>query len=265
MKKLNYFIAALAVAISFSSCMTFDKTLYNNTTDGSNSSFITDRPYKVIEEISVREKSNYVFLIGGAKKNKKENVLHLLQKQANLKPNQALVNVSFSKTYKGFIIPAFWYQINNCAFGTIIEFTDVPDVNSAPDKKPSVAEEKGDSEEKIFVKEPNDVVNIPDKEFLKFLKKNFDTNKDGKISFQEAAAITQLSCSFWGITDLTGIESMVNLVGLQATGNRIVSVDLSNNEKLRYVSLTDKYLKQVFLSKNCSPEISFDKKKIIRK
>ena len=91
------------------------------------------------------------------------------------------------------------------------------------------------------VAEPTELdlaADVPDEAFRAILRK-FDTNSDGKISKEEAEQVTELICEDWNdtIIDLTGIAFFTNLETLSVQGERLESVDLSGNRKLKHIDL----------------------------
>lgn len=90
---------------------------------------------------------------------------------------------------------------------------------------------------------------VPDKEFRTVLKK-FDTDNDGIVSRAEADAVTELIYEEWTgtISDLTGIAFFTNLETLSVQGERLESVDLSGNKKLKRVNLEFNYIRKLDLS-----------------
>jgi Leucine-rich repeat (LRR) protein len=80
-------------------------------------------------------------------------------------------------------------------------------------------------------------VNIPDSNFLNTLiGYGVDTNGDGQISYEEAAAVNYLYLSYdwwWQIKSLTGIEAFINLDTLYCSGNLLSSLDVSGCTALK--------------------------------
>ena len=119
-------------------------------------------------------------------------------------------------------------------------------------------------------------VTIPDANFKAALLTHspiVDTNDDGEIQVSEAEAFTgSLNLYLKGITDMTGIESFINLTSLNIGWNttlpslnvtqnteltalyaencNLSSIDLSNNTKLRYLYLNQNALTSIDLSNN---------------
>ena len=90
---------------------------------------------------------------------------------------------------------------------------------------------------------------VPDAAFRAVLKK-FDTDNDGIVSRAEADEVTELICEDWNdtIIDLTGIAFFTNLETLSVQGERLESVDLSENKKLKRVNLEFNYIRELDLS-----------------
>lgn len=88
------------------------------------------------------------------------------------------------------------------------------------------------------VVEINDT-NFPDQDFLQYVKDNIDTvdttsgKKDGKLSKAERDAVTKISITNTNCTDLTGIAYFANLTELNCYHNKLTTLDVSKNAKLR--------------------------------
>ena len=78
----------------------------------------------------------------------------------------------------------------------------------------------------------------------------FDTNKDGIVSRAEADMVRELICEGWTetITDLTGIAFFTNLETLSVQGERLESVDLSRNKKLKHIDLSYNVIRELDLT-----------------
>lgn len=90
---------------------------------------------------------------------------------------------------------------------------------------------------------------VPDAAFRAVLTK-FDTDNDGIVSRAEADAVTELIYEEWTetIIDLTGIAFFTNLETLSVQGERLESVDLSKNTKLKRINLEFNFIKSLDLS-----------------
>lgn len=139
--------------------------------------------------------------------------------------------------------------------GTQIELTAVPDdgyvfVEWSGDvtgtDNPITITMDGDKEVEAIFKAAC-IVDIPDENFrtgllanssitIDGVKMTIDTDGDREISCEEAEAFTGVIYTrFDNITDLTGIEAFVNIVGLNCEYNDLVNIDISNNTSLEYI------------------------------
>ena len=120
--------------------------------------------------------------------------------------------------------------------------------NTGNTENPETPEVTEPVEEAIVLTEVEDVCSVmDDPSFIAFCKKNFDTDKDGKISMAEAEAVTELvfespyaseeSESRWEYDEplhsLKGIEYFPNLEILVFEYHQVTSLDIRNNTKLR--------------------------------
>ncbi|MDR0893400.1 MAG: Ig-like domain-containing protein [Mediterranea sp.] len=98
---------------------------------------------------------------------------------------------------------------------------------------------------KIFgvctVKVLSDEVVAPDEHFKAFLLKNYDLDKDGKVSLEEAAQVdNKMTIDIPEVKDLTGLEYFGNLMNLECTlPQEITALDLSSNTSLNILTLND--------------------------
>lgn len=98
----------------------------------------------------------------------------------------------------------------------------------------------------------NDVVNIPDANFLNALiSDGVDTNSSGNIQFSEAEAITTMNVNQSNISDLTGIEAFVNLIELNCRINDIDNLDLTFNPALEILRCDQNIINTIDVS-NCT-------------
>lgn len=104
--------------------------------------------------------------------------------------------------------------------------------------------------------DPEDVCSAMEDPFFRdYCYRKFDTDNDGKVSAEEADAVTEIDFSFYQhsgwIVSLDGIEYFPNLESLVCSQSRIVSVDISKNRKLRSLGdlsfLYDVYLQNILL------------------
>ena len=74
---------------------------------------------------------------------------------------------------------------------------------------------------------------MKDAVFAEFCRANFDKDGDGVVSQEEAAAVKEIKCPNMDISSLEGIEEFPNVEVLDVSGNKLVSLDLTQNTKLR--------------------------------
>jgi len=95
------------------------------------------------------------------------------------------------------------------------------------------------------------IVNIPDVNFKNALLEHspvIDTNGDGEIQITEAENFTaDMNLVNKNITDLTGIESFINLLVLSCGSNNLVSLDVSMLTVLSYLDCTCNELTTMYL------------------
>jgi hypothetical protein len=70
---------------------------------------------------------------------------------------------------------------------------------------------------------------------LALIQEGVDTNGDSRIDPKEAEAVTHLDVAAYGITNMTGIETFLNLDTLICGDNNFDSLDLSSNTALSYL------------------------------
>ncbi len=110
----------------------------------------------------------------------------------------------------------------------------------------------------VTVTEPAQLIDIPDAAFKKYLVENFDTDKDGGISVEEAAAITSISCSKLEITSLEGIDKFTGLQTLDCSGNKISGLlDMSANKALTTLNCSGNQITSLNISE-CQQLASLD-------
>ena len=105
--------------------------------------------------------------------------------------------------------------------------------------------------------EINTIIDIPDANFKAYLVENFDTDKDGEISFQETEAVTEINCRGKNISSLEGIEYFTTLTTLDCSHNQLTSLDVSKNNTLTKLSCIDNQLTNLDISKNTALTILY--------
>ena len=118
--------------------------------------------------------------------------------------------------------------------------------------------------ETIIIKQAGRYVVFEDANFKAYCVSNIDSNKDGKISFSEALAITSFDVNTDNIESLTGIEYFTNLQYLTCRGSlvwdsslernigigKLKSLDVSKNTALTSLFCYNNQLKSLDVSKN---------------
>ncbi len=102
--------------------------------------------------------------------------------------------------------------------------------------------------------------NFPDFYFQVFIKNSFDTNKDGKLSDKERAAVTEINVGrpseyrsdleYPAPDTLEGIEFFPNLKTLDCTECGLYNLDISRNKKLEYLNCNYNNLERLYVKKN---------------
>lgn len=91
--------------------------------------------------------------------------------------------------------------------------------------------------------------NFPDAVFRNFVLSNLDTDGDKALSEAEISAATKIDVSGLGIAKLNGIEYFTALTELNASDNKLTSVNLTKNTKLTYINVGKNSLTTLDLSK----------------
>ena len=83
---------------------------------------------------------------------------------------------------------------------------------------------------------------MKDAVFAEFCRAHFDKDGDGVLSPEEAAAVTEIKCPNLNIASLEGIEEFPNVEVLDVSGNNLVTLDLTGNNKLRKLNCDNNVL-----------------------
>ena len=99
-----------------------------------------------------------------------------------------------------------------------------------------------------------DEITFSDRRLKQIMLQDYDTNKDGKIDSDEAAAVTRLELcqpnksgirTGMAINSLGGVEYLRNLEYLDMARNSVAKIDLSANKKLKYLDCSLNKAEQV--------------------
>lgn len=90
----------------------------------------------------------------------------------------------------------------------------------------------------IKLKEVDDVCTMMDDlELMEHCYEEYDVNKDGKVSMEEAAAVSDFDTWTYDISSIKGIEYFPNIEVLDITFAYLTECNLMNNKKLKSISL----------------------------
>lgn len=109
---------------------------------------------------------------------------------------------------------------------------NTPMATPTPVPEPDPSQNTSSSEQMITA---IDQTSFPDSAFQAKVR-SYDLNNDGNLSESEVRLVTRLDVSNSGITDLEGIRFFSDLESLICDGNQLQNLDVSNNEKLTYLS-----------------------------
>ncbi len=102
-------------------------------------------------------------------------------------------------------------------------------------------------------------IKIDDPTFKKRCLMDYDTNKDGKLSQEEAEAVTKIEIMFCGLQSLKGLEYFTNLKKLDCSLNNLTRLDVSKNRALEELRCDNNKLTSLDVSKNTSLQQLFCK------
>lgn len=104
---------------------------------------------------------------------------------------------------------------------------------------------------KDSLKEVDDVcTQMDDNTFMTYCRNNFDTDKDGKVSMQEASVVETIDLKGKGVSSLKGLAYFFNVKNLDCSQNELSTLDVSGNTKLIWLDCSLNHLSSLDLSKN---------------
>ena len=115
---------------------------------------------------------------------------------------------------------------------------------------------------RVYANEPAGISiddnNFPDEDFREYVKEAFDSDGDGKLSKEEAEAVTSISVFYnpntksmpTSVKDLTGIGYFTKLESLYLSGMEITTLDLRGNTELTTLDARMCKLKRIDVSKS---------------
>ena len=99
--------------------------------------------------------------------------------------------------------------------------------------------------------------NFPDTHFRDYVFEKFDRDEDGYLDAEEIAAVTYISVTNNKCTSLKGVEYFTNLTRLECGGNRLTSLDVSQNTALEILYCHGNQLTSLDVSQNTALEKLF--------
>lgn len=90
---------------------------------------------------------------------------------------------------------------------------------------------------------------FPDANFRTYVSSMFDKDNSGGLSSAEISAAKEINVSGKNIARLNGVERFTSLTKLNASNNKLTTVDLSKNTKLTYVNVSNNKLTVLDLRK----------------
>lgn len=99
-----------------------------------------------------------------------------------------------------------------------------------------------------------DKKHFPDATFRAYVKKEFDKNKDGKLSKAEIAKVSMIDVQYTKISSFKGIEYFTELATFACRSTQLKTLDVSKNRKLKYLGCGMNELKKLDVSKNTKLE-----------
>jgi len=97
------------------------------------------------------------------------------------------------------------------------------------------------------------IVNIPDANFKAYLLENWEinTNFDDEIQCEEAEGFFGwMECAELDIADMTGIEAFTGVYSINCSGNKLTSLDVSNNTNLSQLNCSGNNISSLKLGEN---------------
>ena len=95
-----------------------------------------------------------------------------------------------------------------------------------------------------------DEAHFPDETFRAYVQDTLDPDGDRSLTLEERSQVTEICVSNMNIADLTGVASFPKLERLQADGNLIRELDISQNTELVDLDVSGNLLKELDISQN---------------
>lgn len=122
------------------------------------------------------------------------------------------------------------------------EFTFKVLANTEGPREATITFKNADASEQIVIKQAGKELTypavIPDKVLKTYIMTNFDTNKDGEISKEEAEAVKTIELTGSEIASIDGLEYFPNLETVDFTTHRLLKADFSQCYALKELNLS---------------------------
>ena len=122
------------------------------------------------------------------------------------------------------------------------EFTFKVLANTEGPREATITFKNADASEQIVIKQAGKELTypavIPDKVLKTYIMTNFDTNKDGEISKEEAEAVKAIELTGSEIASIDGLEYFPNLETVDFTTHRLLKADFSQCYALKELNLS---------------------------
>ena len=92
--------------------------------------------------------------------------------------------------------------------------------------------------------------NFPDKQFQKYIKENYDKNKDGSLSAAEINKVKEITPGTVEIADFTGLKFFPKLEVFMSYYDGVTEIDVSHNPELKDLRVTSRLLDSIDVSYN---------------
>ncbi len=96
--------------------------------------------------------------------------------------------------------------------------------------------------------------NFPDKQFQKYIKENYDKNKDGSLSASEINDVKEIAPGTVEIADFTGLKFFPKLEVFISYYDGVSEIDVSHNPELKDLRVTSRLLDSIDVS--CNPKLT---------
>lgn len=97
---------------------------------------------------------------------------------------------------------------------------------------------------------PDDIFTVMEDENFRNCCQIFDTNKDGRLSPEEAASVKRIEHLYYGVKSLAGIEYFTSLTYLDCSHSELKNLDLSANVNLEYLNCERSGIENLNISAN---------------